>query len=109
MLGISIIGMVTCIYSVKVNVSIKEDVKPEHIREIREFQSDDKIVLGLLHNDDIVCFKGQGVRIVRVKGIEGNRDAGPSKKGFIDWCICTAVDSWTMGVIDRAFEVNRGV
>ena len=46
---------------------------------------------------------------VRVKGVEGNRESGPSEKGIIDQCVCTAVGSQTMGLIDRAFEVNGGV
>ena len=81
---VSIEGIVACINWVEVNVSIKEDVEPEPIREIGTVWSDDEIILSSPRINDIVCFKSQGLHNIRVKGGISNGDARPGKKRFVD-------------------------
>ena len=71
---VGIKGVVARINLVKVDISIKEDIEPEHIREIGAVWSD----------NEIICFKSQGLCKIRVKGGTGNRDAGPGENRFID-------------------------
>jgi len=104
---VGIKGVVARINLVKVDISIKEDIEPEHIREIGAVWSDNEVIFCSPCVDDIICFKGQSLRNIGVEGGTGNRDARPSEERFIDCCVCVTIDGRTVGMIDRVFEVNR--
>ena len=83
MIGICVEGIIASIHSVKVNVTVEQDVEPQSIGEVREIRSDDEVIFSTSSVNDVIGFECKGAHDVWIKDIGWDRDVSPGNNNLL--------------------------